>query len=232
MIIGFCQITNSQSKGQFKIITNPTKAIIRADTMLLKSNVTYSLDTGLVQLRMWYPKRRYYEKNVRIVEDSSIVMYKTLTFEEDYINYRNDLKRYKLKRFALRYIPVPLFAIASITGFNNIKSLKEDVDYNYQTALKAEKDYYNSYFPDDIQENRNIFETSKSNYDTSLKKLNRTKLTTYGTVAAGAVISWYLIRVSNRMKEPQYKEKNLLSKIDLGYWKIGKTESFKLTYNF
>ncbi len=232
LIILFSSKVFSQEFGQIKIVTNPKSAIIRLDTILLKSGEVKSVPAGDFTLKMWAPKRRYYESKVKIASDSNISMIKTLTFEDDFITYQQDLKRYKMKRFASRYFPIPIFIGLSFFNFNRIGNLNDKLDERYNRVVAAKENYNNAYLIEGINSSRDNFNSEKAAYDKDLSSLNQAKVIAYGTIGVEAVVSWYLIRYSNKLKKPTYEPKSLLSNLELNYKKSNNLNSFVLTYNF
>ncbi|PCI94933.1 MAG: hypothetical protein COB15_12835 [Flavobacteriales bacterium] len=229
-------ITNSidsySQDGSVRIITNPSTAIIRLDTILLKSNVPIKVKPGDYMLKIWAPKRRFYEQKLTIVPDSNIRIIKGLNFESEYIKYKQDRKRYRLKRFALRYIPAPIFIGLTVFNLKRQKKYSDETERYYNRAVDAQKGYNDAVYLDDIEDYRNSFTGNKEAYENSLSSLNQAKVITYGTIAVGAIVSWYFIKKSNKLVNPTYQPKTLLSNLNLNYQECNGFNSVILTYNF
>jgi hypothetical protein len=234
VFIGLMMLTTigySQT-GTVKIITNPSKAIIRLDTTLLKSNVPVQVKPGDYTLKMWSPKRRFYEQKLTVKSDSNIRLMKTLTFEDDYIKYENDRKRYRMKRFSARVFPITIFTGITLFNLKRVNRLSNELDLRSDRIIAAQTYYDNSIHFVGIDNARNSFNSEKAAYDSELTTLNHANIITYGTIAIGAIVSWYFIKVSNKLKEPTYEPKTLLSNLNFNYQENKGINSFILTYNF
>lgn len=218
--------------GSVRIITNPSKAIIRLDTILLKSNVPIQVRPGEYTLKMWSPKRRFYEQKVTVVADSNTRLIKTLTFEDDYINYENDRKRYRMKRFSARVFPITIFTGITLFNLKRANRLSHELDLRSDRIIEAQTNYDNAVHFEGIDNSRNSFNSEKAAYDSELTTLNQAKMITYGTITVGAIISWYFIKVSNKLEKPTYEPKTLLSSLNFNYQENNGVNSFILTYNF
>ncbi len=233
-IVFFILITAgySQKKGTLKVITNPRTAIIRLDTILLKSNTPIQIQSGKYMLKVWAPNKKLQEQEITVVPDSNIMILKTLTFQDDYLSYQKQLKKYKFKRFTSRFLPIPVFVGLSVFNFKRMSSVSEEVDIQYNRAVEAETVFNESVYLDDIESNRNTFNHAKEAYNKELSSLNQAKVIAYGTVAVGAIVSWYFLRYAKRLEKPNYEDKTLLSHFNFNYQENNGVNTFVLTYNF
>jgi hypothetical protein len=222
----------SQKTGDIMVITVPRTAIIRLDTTLLKSNLSTKVKPGDYTLKMWSPRRELFEQKVTISQDSSTRIIKTLLFDDEYLKYQKDRRKYRLKRFTSRYIPIPLFVGLSVLNFNRLGTLNKELDSHYNNTIDAHEAYSEALYLDEIEIKRNSFNYEKEEYNNTLKSVNIYKAITYGTIAIGTVVSWYLIRYSNKLVKPSYEQKTLLSKLNFNYRESYGVNSLVVTCNF
>jgi len=234
VFIGLMMLTTigySQT-GTVKIITNPSKAIIRLDTTLLKSNVPVQVKPGDYTLKMWSPKRRFYEQKLTVKSDSNIRLMKTLTFEPEYLKYQKALRKYKYKRVTRKYLPIPIFLGLSIYNFKEVSKYSSKVDENYNNAINQQESYNTARFLESIESHKVSYEGYKNAYDENRSKLNRVKFITYSTLAIGTFVSWYLLRNASKLEKPVYQEKTLLSNLEFNYIQSEGSNFVMLTFNF
>lgn len=223
----------SQKMGNIRVLTNPSKTtIIRLDTTLLKNNTNTRVKAGETTLKIWAPKRRYYEQKITIVPDSNIFVFKVLTFSEDYIAYRYDLRKHENKQFRMRFIPIALVAGVSILGITRIHKLNNEADESYEKAVEAKDIFDNAIAISDISIGRNNFNKYSEMYNDKVRSANITKLATISLVAIGTYLSWHFIKKSNKLEKPSYESKKLLSRMSVNYYKNEGINSLILTYNF
>lgn len=222
----------SQSTGNIKVITNPGSAIIRLDTMLLKSGQLSEVKIGEYTLKMWAHKRQYFEQKILITSDTNISIVKVLKLDDDFIMYRKKLKRYGNQRFAMRFVPITVFAGLTVLGFKRLSRLNNEADIIYNSALETKESYDNALVISDIESTRRAYNRHKTNYDEKINSINLAKTTFYGTIAVGAVVSWYFIKKSGKLEKPSYENKKLLSRLQFDYQKYNDINSFSFTYNF
>ena len=218
--------------SEIRIIANPSSSIIRLDTTLLKSNVPVQVKPGEYTLKMWSPKRRYFEQIVTVSLDSNVRIMKSLVFESEYLKDQKDLKKYKLKRFTSRFLPIPIFLGISVYNFMQLNKYGNEVDDNYNGAMEAQESYNNAVYIEDITASKNSFIHYQDAYDKSRGNLNRTRIITYSTLAVGTFISWHFLRKSRKLEKPVYQEKTLLSNIQFNYIEVDGINSVVLTCNF
>ena len=221
-----------QNIGVVKVIVNPSSAIIKLDTAYLKSNVPFKIEPGTYTLKMWAPKRQLYEQEIIVVKDTSIRILKTLAAAGEYVKYTRDLKRYRINRFASRFIPVTL--LVSLTAFNikRQNNLSDEADLNYNNAIEAQVYYNEAVYLDEIKIYKNRFNDKKEAYEASISSFSKARVITYGTITIGALVSWHFFKVARRLVKPTYESKTLLSNLNFNYQKSNGFDYFALSYNF
>lgn len=225
-------ISFGQSYGTIKVITTPKNAIIKVDTNKLTSGAPKQLSPGNYKLKIWSSNRELFEKDINIVQDSTIIINQKLVFNNEYLSHLRALKKYKTKRFTYRVVPTAVFLGLTIVSVINVNNMSSTVDERYNRVIRFEDNYNNSIHLDDIEANRTNFYSEKEAYDNDLKKLNQSKIIMYSTVTISTAACWYFIRKSIKLEKPSYQDKTLLSNFDFNYYKVNGVNSFQLTYNF
>lgn len=222
----------SQTNGTIKVITTPKNAIIKVDTNKLISGTPKQLLPGNYNLKIWSPNKALFEKDIKIVSDSTTLINQKLVFNNEYLAHLRALKKYKAKRFTLRVVPSAVFLGLTIASIVNVNNKSGTVDERYNRVIRFEDTYNKSIHFDDIEANRTNFYSEKEAYDNDLKKLNQSKIIMYSTIAVSTSACWYFIRKSIKLEKPSYQDKTLLSDFNLNYYKMNGVNSFQLTYNF
>lgn len=217
-------VSYAQEKGNVFLSVFPESAIIKLNDSTLKSQQTYSLDTGSYLIKMWMPKREYVERKIDIKSAQTFRLHEVLSYSEEYKKHLRKKRMYTIEVILTRYVPPILL------GYSIYSTLKANSAINDELSLANEsKDKYENEFQQDlIITYKNDYYYHKSLYEKNVKKYNNNLLITSTLLVSSAVLQY----VSYKIKKPQYEEKVLLSSFYLNNYNNQLIPSISLTYKF
>lgn len=214
----------SQEKGSVFLSVYPTDAIIRLNDSLLKSQQTYTLDTGNYNVKMWLPTREYVERTINIKEAQITRLHEVLSYSDDYKKYKRKKNMYVLDIIFTRYLPPAMLGTAIYTTLY----FKKEMDSEFELATEAKSNYENASLKGDLLTHKNTYNGHKDTYDKNVKLYN-TGIIISSVLAVSSVALHYL---SHKLKKPIFEEKTLLSSITLNNYNNQVYPSLSLTYKF
>ncbi len=216
-------VSYAQEKGNVFLSVFPENAIIKLKDSTLKSQQTYSLDTGSYLIKMWMPQREYVERKIDIKSAQTIRLHEVLSYSEDYKKHLRKKRMYAIEIILTRYVPPILLGYSIYSTIKSNKAVSNELDLTNESKTKYENEF-----------NQSLLTTYKSDYyyhkelyEDNVKKYNNNLIYT-GVIFTSAAVLQYL---SYKLKKPQYEEKILLSSFFLNNYGNKLIPSISLTYN-
>jgi hypothetical protein len=210
---GFAQVPEP-GKGRATIYFEPrSKVIVRLDTVLLiQSKLPVSLKAGQHIIRAWAPRKELFTDTIRILENKTTIVTRTLKNSEGYEKYREAMRAYRFKKITSAYVPLGLTTGYSIFTVIRYKNNKKLVDQHLANAQIDALDYSKPNSQDGVEIYQQAYVNEKNSYETYRLKNNQIVKT--GTIVASTcvVASAALLYFSSKIIKPAaYSEVPLLS---------------------
>ncbi|MGE0561763.1 MAG: hypothetical protein AB7O47_08100 [Flavobacteriales bacterium] len=212
----------SQEKGAVFLSVFPENAIIRLNDSLLKSQQTYTLDTGNYNVKMWLPTREYVERTINIKEAQTTRLHEVLSYSDDYKKYLRKKRMYHLDKIVMRYVP----PIALGYVIYNTISINNKISDEKNLANEAKTRYENASDKQLLTTYKNEYSAHKTSYDENVDKYNKSIIIGSVLVISTAALQYF----SYKLKKPEYTEKTLLSSFSLNSYNNQVIPSVMLTY--
>lgn len=208
----FCYGQTPQSGiAVVRIFVLPQDAVIKIDSLRInKNDTTLLLRPGTYKVRIWAPFKEFYESTINISGDTTILLKKVLTPDLEYVDYKKKLKEYKNTKFQRIGFPV-IFSMASAGGAFVMNNMAEKF---YEQALKDKQNYQMAFYQDDINSYREEYLEHRKKYYYS--KTGVILLGVSSGIFLAASIRNMIKYFKNDYPKPEYKVKNLLSRVDFG----------------
>lgn len=230
LLILFCLIpllAKSQSDSgfvQFYVYPDNCEILIN-NSIKVGSKQLIKLKSGenILQIK-GNDKLKIINEKIIIYKDSTSQYRKILTYNDEYLKYQSDLKKYNFKNAA--YLATASILTIGSIGFiyiytkNNIINRNE---YKNSAELNA-MNYNNAYSLDDMEVFKKAYEKDKENY----YKYNRNIYYAIPIALASSYACYKLLKASYNLKRPEFKKH--LSFNYGGYY--NDKNYFQLTYKF
>ncbi|MCW3085676.1 MAG: hypothetical protein JWP12_3042 [Bacteroidetes bacterium] len=175
------------------------------------SDTILTCTPGSHRIQVWKPTASLLDTTVSIRNNDTTRYSCTLEYSKAYINYLNDYSDYKRLRNKQYYVS-PIWAGIAIGAGVFVDQVWAQRQYDLAMDVKAE--YLRRGNQGSIDDEKSLFDGYRKKYD-NYKKLE------YGIYGVSGLIMANYVRIlikQSKIPVPQFKEENLLSKIDFNVY--------------
>jgi hypothetical protein len=213
----FSAFLSAQKEGKFTLIVYTPDAFVKMDTQptekMSQQLKTYSLTEGIHQFQIWALGCELTKDTVSITANGSSQRAFNLKRTAAFVQYRKEMGNTALEK--AMDVGSKIFIIGGNLGLTWFVTLQGRSKVNDQLALmKANKSYYeNSYSLAELPKLKADFETSKTDYQNSVKYYNTKLLVGIPLTLLAYYGSYRLFKKMNKNKKktPDFKDQNPLS---------------------
>lgn len=204
-----------QYSGNVRVFTRPQDAIIKVDTMKFNYGKFVELDTGVYTIKAWKERRALVTKTIRLDSGQYNSVRIDLPYSQRYKNYRYKTIVYKVSKNLLRFAPFVACSFIAMKSYNEMQAFTDDAKRFKDLTLHHQSGYENSFWETNQTYHLAKFEENLNNYNDANNNLNKAQSIFIISSASAAVLTYIGWKLSDKLKEPIYEEKRLLSELSI-----------------
>ena len=199
---------SSSSQSRFMVITNRKDVILRLDTTNINQKRLLPIEKGKYILKCWAPNSILSTDTISVLNDTNIYLIKRLQYTESYLDYRQKLKTYHIKRIGTLLFT---FGYTLAAVFTHL-SLDKSTDIALEEAQVAQQHFNRSIATDDLVYYKSVYGESKNRYNKNRNADNALKIISAVIIPVGIYATIYFYKNTVR---PEYHESPQLTRFDI-----------------
>ncbi len=222
-------------KGVIKIRTNPDSAIVKINGVRLmkpdSQKVYYHLvDTGVSTYQMWAPTYQLLEGKIRVFENDTVYLGRSLALTKVYRSYRRKEKaKEKIKPF-LYIVPPVLVTAFTIEYFAGIGKRTEAIAASEDVVYQTIESYNNAISQTEARGSRDDYETARYYYNRNIEAKNKFTRNQVIKISGSALVGVACFLWAEKMEKKEFIESPKLTNLR---WSIDPfTNSFCINLTF